>query len=160
MDSLDDAPADPRPDWARLLPQDVFAEIIRVLRAGLPPPVFDEPEAWAQRDQVAMDGVGSLRPGNAVEARLAAEFVTADACALDWLRQAQVHRGDFKVSQRFTAQAMRMMRESKGALNLLLRLQASRRKAVSARPVGGAGLSVEARGLWEAAPSVGDRRLH
>lgn len=160
MDPLNDGPADPQPDWARLLPLKVFAEIVLVLRAGLPPPVLDEPEAWAQRDRVAMDGVGSLRPENAVEARLAAEFVVADACAMDWLRQARVHRGEMKVSQRFTGQAMRMMRESKSVLNLLLRLQAARRKVFAARPVGGAGLSVEARGVWDAGSAVGSRLIH
>ena len=34
MDRLSNAPDDPQPDWARLLPREAFHEIILILRVG------------------------------------------------------------------------------------------------------------------------------
>ena len=119
------------PNWARLLPRDAFAEIILVLRGGLPPPGLDDPDQmtpqdWARRDRAAMAAVASLQPENAAEGRLAARFVVADAWSLDCLRLARERRHEPDV-QKCKAQAMSLMRESNRAMSLLLRLQAARR---------------------------------
>ena len=120
------------PNWARLLPRDAFAEIILVLRGGLPPPGLDDPDQmtpqdWARRDRAAMAAVASLQPENAAEGRLAARFVVADAWSLDCLRLARERRHEPDVAQKCKAQAMSLMRESNRAMSLLLRLQAARR---------------------------------
>ena len=159
MDPLHDLPADLQPEWARSMPWEVFAEIVVGLRGALPPPLVDDPECWARRDQAALDAIAALRPGNAVEARLAAEFVTTDSVAMDCLRLAGACREDRKAALRHTAQGMAMMRASKGALRMLLGMQAARRKAVRAAPARKA-LSAEAREVWAPAPAVGDRRIH
>ncbi len=159
MDPLHDLPADLQPGWARSMPPEVFAEIVAGLRGALPAPLVDEPASWARRDRVALDAIAGLRPGNAVEARLAAKFVVADSVALDCLRLAGACREDRKAAQRHTAQSMAMMRASRSALRMLLGMQAARRKAVRAAP-GRKALSVKAREVWEAAPKVGDRWIH
>ena len=120
------------PNWARLLPRDAFAEIILVLRGGLPPPGLDDPDEmtpqdWARRDRAAMAAVAALLPENAAEGRLAARFVVADAWSLDCLRLARERRHEPDVAQKCKAQAMSLMRESNRAMSLLLRLQAARR---------------------------------
>ena len=128
MDRLNNASADASADWACLLPREVFGEVILILRAGLPPPELDEPEVWAGRDRVAMAAVASLAPATAAEGRLAAQFVAADAYGMDCFRLAQVSRREPDVARKCAAQAMAMMRESKSALGMLLRVQAVRRK--------------------------------
>ena len=124
---------DVKPDWAMVLPPLVFGAVMLGLRAALPPPEVDEPGEWLARDQVAMAAVGSLAPATAAEARLAAQFVAADAYAMDCLRLAQLFRSEPDVARKCAAQAMAMMRESKSALRALLRLQAIRR-AVAGDP--------------------------
>ena len=121
------------PDWARLLPRDAFAEIILVLRGGLPPPGLDDPDQmtpqdWARRDRAAIAAVAALLPENAAEGRLAARFVVADAWALDCLRLARERRHEPDIAHKCKAQAMSLMRESNRAISLLLRLQAARRR--------------------------------
>ncbi len=74
-----------------------------------------------------MAGVASLRPETAAEGRLAAQFVAADAWAMDCLRLAGERRLEFEVARKCRAQAMSMMREGKSALRALQRLQAARR---------------------------------
>ena len=130
MDPLPNPPADPQSDWARLLPRDAFQEIILILRGALPPPAMEDPEGYARRDRAAMMAVAALLPENAAEGRLAAQFVAADAYALDCLRLAQARRREFDIARQCRAQAMSMMREAKSALRLLLRLQA-RRQAIA-----------------------------
>lgn len=120
--------ADLQPNWAQSLPREAFLEIVLTLRGALPRPVSDDPLDLARRDRAAMAAVGSLLPANAAEGRLAAQFVAADAWALDCLRLAEERRRDSEVSRRCKAQAMSLMRESKSALRVLLRLQAVRQK--------------------------------
>ena len=74
---MSEIPADPQPDLARLLPREAFGEIIVILRGALPPPTSEEPAAQVRRDRAAMAAVASLRPENAAEGRLAAQFVAA-----------------------------------------------------------------------------------
>ena len=127
MNNSHDVPASPQPDWTYSLPRDAFAEIILVLRGTLPPPAVDKPQAWARRDRAAMASVAALQPVTAAEGRLAAQFVAADAYGAECLRVAHVKRREPELARRCAAQAISMMRESKSALRMLLRLQAERR---------------------------------
>ena len=114
-----------------MLPREAFQEIILILRKALPPPVTEDASGYARRDRAAMLAVAALLPENAAEGRLAAQFVVADACALDCLLLARVRRGELEVARQCRAQAMGLMREAKSALRMLLRLQA-RRQAIEA----------------------------
>ncbi len=119
---------DPHADPAHLLPREVFQEIMLILRGALPPPHADGPEDWARRDRAAMAAVASLRPETAAEGRLAAQFVAADAWAMDCLLLAGERRLEVEVARKCRAQAMSMLREGKSSLRALQRLQAERRK--------------------------------
>jgi hypothetical protein len=127
MQNPPDLTGDPQPDLALTLPRDAFYEIMRVLRGALPPPETDEPAAWLRRDRAALAAVAGLQPETGAEGRMAAQFVAADAYALDCLRLAQVHRHRPDAARRCAAQAMSMMRESKSAWRLLMQAQAKRR---------------------------------
>ena len=127
MKTYFDVPVVLQPDWGRSLPRDAFYEIMRVLRRALPRPEVDDAASWARRDRAAMAGVVALQPVNAAEARVAAQFVVTDAYSLDCFRVAQEKCQEPDVARRCSAQGMSMMRESKSAMRLLLRMQASRR---------------------------------
>ena len=133
MENLYDELNDPQPDWGRLLPREAFYEIMRVLRGALPPPSSDDPAEGARRDRAAMAGVAALLPGNAAEGRLAAQYIVADAWAMDCLRLAGERRLEFNIVRKCQAQAMSLMREGKSALRRLERTQAIRR-AIEADP--------------------------
>ncbi len=75
-----------------------------------------------------MAAVAALLPVTAAEGRLAAQFVAADAWAMDCLRLAQVKRREPDLAHKCRAQAMSLMREGKSSLRLLQRLQAAREK--------------------------------
>ena len=120
--------ADSQPDFGGLLPREVFLEIVLVLRGALPPPLTDDPANLARRDRAAMAAVAALLPTNGVEGRLAAQFVAADAWAMDCLRLAGERARELGVAGKCRAQAMSLMREGKAALRVLLRLQAIRQK--------------------------------
>ena len=122
-----DLPAPPQPDWIYALPREALSAVILILRATLPPPLLDTPAEWALRDRVAMAAVASLQPVTAAEGRLAAQFVAADAHAPECLRLATERARQWEVSRCCRAQAMSMMRESRAALRMLLRLQGERR---------------------------------
>ena len=125
MTQPDRTPSATQPDWAPLLPRDAFREISRVLRGAMPP-VPGGPAEAARRDRAAMAAVAGFLPENAAEVRLAAQFVAADAWALDCLRLAGERRLEFNVSQKCRAQAASLIREGKSSLRLLLRLQTMR----------------------------------
>ena len=128
MNPLQDVPADVQPDWARLLPREAFQRFLFALRGALPPPVSDDPADEVRRDRAAMAAVAALLPVTAAEGRLAAQFVAADAWAMDCLRLAQVKRREPDLAHKCRAQAMSLMREGKSSLRLLQRLQAAREK--------------------------------
>ena len=69
-----------------------------------------------------------MLPANAHEATLAAQFVAADAHAHDSMRLAHQYPNDPKLILQCTAQSANMFRQSRGALSLLLRVQAIRQK--------------------------------
>ena len=133
MANLYDERTDPQPDWGSLLPREAFYEIMRVLREALPPPASDDPAKSARRDRAAMAGVAALLPGNAAEGRLAAQYVVADAWAMDCLRLAGERRLEFDIARKCRAQATSLMREGKSALRRLERMQAIR-QAIEADP--------------------------
>ncbi len=126
--SASDPQSDPRPDLARLLPREAFLEIIVVLRESLPAPGSGGAAARARRDRAALAAVASLLPETAAEGRVAAQFVVADAWALDCLRLARERRLEFNVTQKCRAQAASLMREAKSALRRLERMQAKRER--------------------------------
>ena len=127
MNTSPTAAADPQTDLARLLPREAFHEIMTILRNSLPEPVCDTPKNGARRDRAALQAVAAFRPVNAAEGRFAAQFVATDAYAQDCLRLARERRREPDVARRCAAQAISMLRESKGAVRLLLWLQAKRR---------------------------------
>ncbi len=128
MNHIPNQQADRETDWARRLPREAFQEILLILRGALPPPLTNDPAAEIRRDRAAMAAVAALLPENAAEGRLAAQFVAADAWAMDCLRLAVSGECEFEVARKCRAQAMSLMREGKSALRVLLRMQAVRRK--------------------------------
>ena len=127
MGKFQKSPADPQPDWAVLLPREAFREVIRVLRGCMPLPDVDAAEAWGRQDRAAMAAVASLRPENAAEGQLAAQFVLAEAWAADCLRLAGERRRETGVALKCKAQALSFMREAKSAWRLLMKAQAERK---------------------------------
>jgi hypothetical protein len=123
MKTLHSQTADP----FRALPREVFSQVILVLRAALPRPLMETPAEAAKRDRAALAAVATLLPENAVEGRLAAQFVAADAWAMDCLQLAQERQREPRIAERCRAQAMGMMREAKRALKALEKAQAARR---------------------------------
>jgi hypothetical protein len=121
-------PADLQPDWTLLLPRDVFGEVILVLRGALPPPISDAPGDRGRQERAAMAAVAGLLPINAAEGRLAAQFVVADAQAMDCLLLARERRRE-PDGYKCRAQAISFMRESKCSLRQLQKLQARREQA-------------------------------
>jgi hypothetical protein len=114
------------------LPASVSREIFATLCGALPPLPTDTPEDRAARDEAAMAAVAALHPTDAFEAKLAAEIVAADACAMDSLRLAGQYRDDLAATLRCRAQATSMMRQMRSGLRELQRMQAEREKAEAA----------------------------
>ena len=112
-------------DPARDLPREAFLEIMRILRGALPPPADSSADPM-RRDRAAMAAVAALGPVNAAEGRLAAQFVAADAWAMDCLRLAGERRLETTIANKCRAQAMSLMREAKSSLRLLAKMQAAR----------------------------------
>jgi hypothetical protein len=100
------------------LPRDVYYQLIHTFSVSVPPPITGSPEDPARRDNAA----------TADEARLAAQYVAADAEAMVCLRLARRYHGDPNFIRRCSAQSAGMMRQSRAARTLLLRVRAERRK--------------------------------
>ena len=127
MTQSPDDPARLNTDPRHLPPGEVLQDLAMALRGALPPPAEDTPEGWARRDRAAMQTVASLQPANAIEGRLAVQFVVADAQASDCLRLVRAQPQEAEAALQCMAQATKLMRESKNSLGLLLRMQAKRR---------------------------------
>ena len=125
----------PQPEPAHQLPRDLYYQVVHELRHALPPPITDSPEDAIRRDNAMIAQIAALRPGNADEVILAAQCIAASAQALDCLRLARLHRNDVPHVLKCTAQAASMMRQSRGALAHLHRLQAQRKRR-QAEPAG------------------------
>jgi hypothetical protein len=117
-----------QPDLTHRLPRDLHYLVVHALRGALPPPVTNSPEDHAHRDQAIIADVASLHPANTAEAILASQCVAANFQSLDCLRLARLHPADVQHVLKCTAQSASMMRQSRGALSHLLRLQAAREK--------------------------------
>jgi len=116
------------PDLALQLPRDMYYQLVHALFTSLPPPVTDTPEDLTRRDNAAIAQVACLLPANADEVALAAQYVAANARALEYLRLANNLAADPARALQYTAQAACMMRQARGARSLLLRVQAQRQK--------------------------------
>ena len=91
-----------------------------------PTPLTDRPEDLTRRNQAAIAAIAALRPANAPEADQAALYVAAFEQSMECLHLAKQPEATFDQAQKCRAQANSMMRQSQGALRLLLRLQAAR----------------------------------
>ena len=123
---MDHSLAPEPPDLTYQLPRDIYYQIVHTLRGALPPPITASDEDLAHRDNAAIGAVACLLPANAEEADLAAQFVAANAQAMECLRLARVHAADLAWVLRCTAQSANMMRQARGARSLLLRVQTAR----------------------------------
>ena len=133
MNKIPDASADPRAVLARLLPPDALQQTLLIVRNCLPVPRTDDPrdlEAGerARQERSAVAGVVALLPRTAAEGRLAAQFLAADAWAMDCLHLAGDRQPETEAASKCRPQAIGMMREGRSALRTLLQLQAARQK--------------------------------
>jgi hypothetical protein len=80
------------------------------------------------RGRLALEAIQELRPATALEARLAAQAIAADAHAADSLRLAADHRDDVAKSGQCRAQASGMMRQMHRARQALVTLQQERHR--------------------------------
>ena len=119
---------EPPADFALQLPRDAYWQLVHTLHNSLPPPVSDDPADIARRDNAAIAAAASLLPVTPAEARLAAQFVAADAQAHECLRLSRLYPADLPVAMKCNAQSGCMMRQSQGALRALQRMQEARRK--------------------------------
>jgi hypothetical protein len=111
------------------LPPSVARHTLYVLTEALPPPITDIREERAARDEAAIAAVAELHPGNAIEARLAARVVAADAHAMDCLRLAGQPGRQPEDGRRCRSQAAAMMRAAQSGLHALRSMQAARAKS-------------------------------
>src|SRR6185437_1499205 len=114
------------PDPAYLRNRDAYHHLVHTLSLSLPPPPDGTPEALALRNTAAIAQVAALCPANAAEATLAAQFVAAHAQAMDCLRLTHTLETPGHLTLKCNAQAALMMRQSQGAMRMLLRTQAAR----------------------------------
>ena len=125
---MDTQPHPEQPDLSLQLPRDAYYQVIHTLHTSLPPPVTDTPEDLAHRDYAAIAQVAGLLPANAAESHLAAQFVAANAQAMECLRRSRDPAMPLAQFLQCSAQSASMMRQSQSALRMLLRLQAVRQK--------------------------------
>jgi hypothetical protein len=118
--------AAPQPDLPYQLPRDLHYTVVHALSDALPPPVSDSAKDRIRRDNAIIGDVASLRPASTAEAILAAQCIAANIQSLDCLRLARLKPSDVQHVLQCTAQSASMMRQSRGALGQLLRLQAAR----------------------------------
>jgi hypothetical protein len=115
-----------QPDLPYQLPRNLYYTVVHALSDALPPPVSDSAEDRIRRDNAIIGDVASLRPASTAEAILAAQCIAANFQSLDCLRLARLKSSDVQHVLQCTAQSASMMRQSRGALGQLLRLQAAR----------------------------------
>jgi hypothetical protein len=124
-----DIEPEPQPlDLAYRLPKHTFWQAIQDLRASLPAPADNTPEALAHRDNAAIANVASMLPANASEVTLATQFVLASAHAGDCMRLAMLHPASIAEGLHCRALSVSMMRQAQSARRLLMRVQAERHK--------------------------------
>ena len=116
------------PDPAYLRTREAYHHLVYTLSTSLPPPRDASPEALHRRNESAIAQVAALCPANAAEAALAAQYVAANAQAMECLRLTNHPGTDLAMALKCNAQAASMMRQSQAALRTLLRTQAAREK--------------------------------
>jgi hypothetical protein len=126
---MDHAPEPEPSDPTLRLTRDVYYVLVHTLRGALLPPVINTPEEVARRDHAAIGQVAAMLPANADEAYLAAQCVAARLYGMDCIRLAGgFAETDPMEARKCAAQSVSMMRESRQARSLLMRLQAAREK--------------------------------
>ena len=90
---------------------------------ALPWPVNPTAEHHEHRLHTAIEAFDTLCPGDAYEARLAAQVVLTAAHAAECLHEAAVYREDFAKRTRCRAQAATMLREERAARRMLAQEQ-------------------------------------
>ncbi len=115
-------------DLEYLLPRDAYWHLMHTLHTTLPLTANNTPEEESVRDHAAIAQVTCMIPANATEATLAAQFVAGHAQAMDSQRLARDPKLEFDKVLQCHAQSASMMRQSQGALRLLLRIQSVREK--------------------------------
>jgi hypothetical protein len=126
------------------LPISVSREAYARLCQTLPPPTTNTPESLAEQQSDAMAAVVVLRPGDALEARLAVQIVAADAHVVECLRLAAKYFNSLTDGARCRAQAGLMMRQMQAALRSLQKMQTARTKTEAANCTLAAELDVPA----------------
>lgn len=121
---------------ASQLPADAYRQLIRTLSLTLLAPPGESREDRRRRDNAAIASITALAPANAAEADLAAQFIVASEQWKYCLRLAQAPGTTLERTVNWRAQAIKMMRQANGAIELLLRLQEARRKGVGSARAG------------------------
>ncbi len=116
-----------QPDLTLQVTRDAYYQVIHTLRAALRP-VSDTQEDLDRRGNAAIAQVACLLPANADEANLAAQYVAANAQAMECLRLARQYYGDPNFVLKCGAQAASMMRQARATRSLLERVQAARQE--------------------------------
>jgi hypothetical protein len=125
---MDPFPPPAAPDPGYLRTKAAYHHLIHILDTSLPPPISDTPEARAERNSAAITQIAALCPANAAEAALAAQFVAANAQAMECLRLTQASETPGHLTLKCNAQSASMMRQAQGAMRTLLLAQAARAK--------------------------------
>ncbi len=115
-------------DLEYLLPRDAYWHLMYELHKSLPLTANNTPEEESLRDHAAIAQVTCMIPVNAMEATLAAQYVSANAQATECQRLARDPKLTIEWVLKCHAQSASCMRQSQGALRLLLRVQAVREK--------------------------------
>lgn len=102
------------------------AHVMHALRASLPPPLTDTPEALEARDQAAAAHYVALAPGDIAETQLAIQHVATCAQALDCMRMVGLPDATSQSVTRHRQQAISMLRASHTALRSLHAAQRER----------------------------------
>ncbi len=155
LDPSDPASLDP----AEQSPKAVFRFLAAAVRCSLQalPCAPDTPEAYAERDIAVTAVAASLNPLGYAEIGYAADVAAANAHRVNVLGQLAFCRGDLAATDRLQLQAARFGRDSRGALNALLKLQSYRRRltereAAMAEAAGRLALDGLAQGMAELPP--------
>lgn len=105
------------------LSRDLYYLVVDALRGAVPAPASKSPEDIARRDNALIAAVASLRPANADQVLLAAQYVAASLRSLDCIEEAHEHANDEANRKKCTAQSALMMRQARGARAMLSQLQ-------------------------------------
>jgi len=110
----------------------VYHQLIDTLCRTLPDPPTNRPEDLASRDDAAKTLIKNLQPANALEANQVALFIAATEQWKACLRLIKQPETSLEWAIKCRAQALSLMRQAQGALNVLARMQAARQNATQA----------------------------